>query len=135
MASAFFRGEAGLAAFSNGAADDKRVGALAAKVRYVVDPANPYPRQFTGHLRATLRDGSVIELRQPHFRGGAHEPLARSEIEAKFFANAAYGGWSKRARARRARCCVTHSMVACDLAHFARDCSASKRQPYRHRFL
>ena len=33
---------------------DPAVRALAAKVRYVIDPANPYPRQFTGHLRVTL---------------------------------------------------------------------------------
>jgi 2-methylcitrate dehydratase PrpD len=102
MASAFFQGEAGLATFSDGAVDDERVRALAAKIRYVVDPANPYPREFTGHLRARLRNESVVELRQPYLRGGAHEPLTRAEIEAKFFANAAYGGWS-RARAFEAR--------------------------------
>ena len=32
--------------------------ALAAKVSYVVDPANPYPREFTGHIRAKLSDGT-----------------------------------------------------------------------------
>ena len=32
------------------------ITALAAKVRYVVDPTNPYPKQFTGHLRDLLRD-------------------------------------------------------------------------------
>jgi hypothetical protein len=67
---------------------------LAAKIRYVVDPADEYPRNFSGHLRATLRDGSQREFRQPHLRGGAHAPLAASELELKFVENARYGGWS-----------------------------------------
>ena len=29
---------------------------------YVVDPNNPYPNNFTGHIRATLKDGSVVAL-------------------------------------------------------------------------
>jgi hypothetical protein len=62
-------------------------------VRYRIDPANPYPRNFTGHIRATLRDGRVIEERQPHMRGGAHEPLTRQDIEDKFVLNARHGGW------------------------------------------
>ena len=37
----------------------------------------------------------MIEERQPHLRGGAQEPLSRAEIEAKFFANAAHGGWPR----------------------------------------
>ena len=68
--------------------------ALAAKVSYVVDPDNPYPNNYTGHIRATMRDGSVIEERQPHLRGGAHEPLSRGDIEDKFRLNCRHGGWS-----------------------------------------
>jgi hypothetical protein len=67
--------------------------ALANKVRYRIDPANPYPRNFTGHIRATLRDGRVIEERQPHMRGGSHEPLTRRDIEEKFVLNVKHGGW------------------------------------------
>ena len=63
-------------------------------MRYRIDPKNPYPRNFTGHIRATLRDGSVIEERQPHMRGGAQEPLTRAGIEEKFLLNAKHGGWS-----------------------------------------
>ena len=72
---------------------DERILALAAKVRYVVDPNNPYPSAYTGHVRMTLKDGRVFEERQPHIRGGVHEPLSRAEIERKFRGNAAYGGW------------------------------------------
>jgi 2-methylcitrate dehydratase PrpD len=102
IALGFVRGDAGLGAFTDEAVRDPLVRALAAKIRYEVDPHNPYPRAFTGHLRATLADGSVVEERQPHFRGGAQEPLGAGEIEAKYAANAAYGGWpdERSARAR-----------------------------------
>ena len=76
--------------------------ALAGKVRYRIDPHNPYPNEFTGHIRATLGDGSVIEERQPHIRGGAQEPLTRADIEDKFVLNARHGGWDE-ARTQRAR--------------------------------
>ena len=94
MALGFMRGDVGLGAFTEEAAHDSQVRALAAKIVYRIDPENPYPRAFTGHLRATLTDGTSIEERQPHFRGGAQEPLSAAEIEAKFVANAAFGGWS-----------------------------------------
>ena len=62
-------------------------------MRYAVDPGNPYPKAYTGHVRMTLKDGRVFEERQPHIRGGVHEPLSRADIERKFLGNAAYGGW------------------------------------------
>ena len=94
IAVAFVTGGAGLSAFTEATVRDPRILALASKVRYVVDPNNPYPRAFTGHIRATLNDGTVVEERQPHIRGGAQEPLTRSDIEAKFRGNCEYGGWS-----------------------------------------
>jgi 2-methylcitrate dehydratase PrpD len=97
-------GTLGLGAFTDAAVADARVRELAAKVSYVVDPANPYPNAFTGHIRATLRDGRVVEERQPHLRGGASEPLTRTELEAKFAANARLGGWS----GEQARAAVAH---------------------------
>ena len=45
------------------------------------------PEAFTGHVRMTLKDGRVFEERQPHIRGGAHEPLSREDIERKFRGN------------------------------------------------
>ena len=80
---------------------DPAVRALAGKVRYVVDPDNPYPRQFTGHLRVTLKSGEVREASQGHFRGGREEPMSAEALESKFIANCAYGGWSTD-RARNA---------------------------------
>jgi 2-methylcitrate dehydratase PrpD len=94
IAAGFVRGNVGLGDFSDEAVRDPAVVALASKVRYQIDPANPYPRNYTGHIRATLADGRVVEERQPHMRGGAHEPLTRQDIEDKFTLNARHGGWS-----------------------------------------
>src|SRR5438034_6134622 len=93
IAAAFVRGNVGLDAFTDDAVKDARVLALASKVRYQIDPHNPYPNNFTGHIRAVLADGRVVEERQPHMRGGAHEPLTRGDIEEKFVLNAHHGGW------------------------------------------
>jgi len=87
------RGNVGLSDFSDSAVKDPAVRAVAAKVRYRIDPDNPYPVNYTGHIRATLRDGKVVEERQPHMRGGAHEPLTRKDVEEKFMLNARNGGW------------------------------------------
>src|SRR5450432_2737370 len=87
IAAGFVRGNVGLGDFTDAAVKDPAVLAVAAKVRYVVDPDNPYPKNFTGHIRAVMQDGSVIEERQPYMRGGAHEPLTRLDIEDKFVLN------------------------------------------------
>ncbi len=95
VAVAFVTGGAGLSAFTEETVRDPRILALASKVRYVVDPNNPYPKAYTGHVRMTLKDGTVVEERQPHIRGGAHEPLSKDEIEDKFRRNVEFGGWTK----------------------------------------
>jgi 2-methylcitrate dehydratase PrpD len=95
MAVAFIEGEAGLAQFTEEKIRDAAVLALAARISHEIDPANEYPRNYTGHLRATLRDGRVIELCQPHLRGGSRAPLSREELTRKFLSNAAFGGWSR----------------------------------------
>jgi 2-methylcitrate dehydratase PrpD len=94
IAAGFLLADAGLSAFADRNVSDPRLIALARKVRYVIDADNPYPRQYTGHIRATLTDGRVVEERQSYLRGGAAEPLARSEIEAKFRANCRHGRWT-----------------------------------------
>ena len=93
IATGLTRGNVGLGDFTDEAVKDARVLALAARVRYRVDPQNPYPDEFTGHLRATLGDGSMVEERQPHFRGGAKEPLTRADIFDKFALNCRHGGF------------------------------------------
>jgi 2-methylcitrate dehydratase PrpD len=101
IAAGFLRGNVGLSDFTDAAVKEPAVAALMSRIRYRIDPNNPYPRNFTGHIRATLRDDRVIEERQPHMRGGAHEPLSRKDIEGKFMLNARHGGYDA-ARAQAA---------------------------------
>jgi len=95
LATGFVHGGVGLGAFTENAIHDARVLALAAKVKFVIDPDNPYPNNYTGHIRVTMKDGSVIEERQPYLRGGAQEPLTRQDVTDKFVLNARHGGWTK----------------------------------------
>ena len=95
LATGFVRGGVGLGAFTEGAIRDSSVLALAAKVKYVIDPQNPYPNNYTGHVRVTLKDGSVIEERQPYLRGGAQEPLTPQDVTDKFALNTQHGGWTR----------------------------------------
>jgi 2-methylcitrate dehydratase PrpD len=92
MAVAFFDGVAGLGQFVDERVHDPAVRALAEKISYEIDPADEYPRNFSGHLKAMLADGSVREIRQPHMRGGAREPLTDRELEEKMEANLRFGG-------------------------------------------
>ena len=59
IAAAFLHGNLGLDAFTDAAVADPAVRALAAKVRYRIDPANPYPNAYTGHIRAHAADGRI----------------------------------------------------------------------------
>src|SRR6478752_4664747 len=49
IAAGFVLGHAGLDAFTEERVQDERLRSLAAKVRYQIDPKNPYPDEFTGH--------------------------------------------------------------------------------------
>jgi 2-methylcitrate dehydratase PrpD len=86
-------GHVGLDAFTEATVRDPQVTWLASKVGYQVDPANPYPDEYTGHVRIRMKDRRVLEERQPHLRGGQREPLTRPDIEEKFRANCEYGQW------------------------------------------
>jgi len=92
IAVGMLRDDAGLGEYQESVVQDPQVRALAAKIRYRVDPDNPYPRRFTGHLRVTLRNGDVREVRQDHFRGGVDEPLSVADVVKKFRANCLHGG-------------------------------------------
>lgn len=94
VAVGFLFGGAGLAQFTEQTIHDPEVLALTAKVRYEVDPDNPYPHAYTGHLRVRLRSGEVIEESQTHLRGGVEQPMSRDELMDKCAANLAFGGGS-----------------------------------------
>jgi 2-methylcitrate dehydratase PrpD len=93
MSVGFFDRAAGLEQFTDEKAVDRRILDLARRITYVIDPANEYPVNYSGHLKVTLRDGRILELRQPHMRGGRREPLSRDELIRKYHGNALYGGW------------------------------------------
>lgn len=94
VAVGLLRGDAGLIEYEPQVVHDEQVRNLASKVSYVVDPDNPYPNKFTGHVRVTLKNGAVLEASQDHFRGGRDDPMSREDLHQKFFANCTYGGWS-----------------------------------------
>jgi 2-methylcitrate dehydratase PrpD len=113
------RGPVGLGAFTDELARDPQLVALARKVSYRIDPDNPYPDEYTGHVRVKLRDGRQVEERQAHLRGGHHEPLADEELQEKFRANCAVGGWDgARAEAWLAWTRRAFTGAAPDLAPF-----------------
>jgi 2-methylcitrate dehydratase PrpD len=118
MAVGFHDGKAGFSQFTEARIHDQAVLALAAKIRYEIDPANEYPTNFTGHLRATLNNGEVVELHQPHMRGGAREPLSAPELETKFTDNVLHGGWSQAlADTARAWCDAVFASAALGKVH------------------
>ena len=96
MAVAFFDRRAGFAQFTESRVQDRGVLALASKIRYSIDPHDEYPRNFSGHLRATLKNGNQREIHRPYMRGGAHAPLSGNELETKFMENVLYGGWARQ---------------------------------------
>ncbi len=95
IAVGFIDGKAGFEEFTDARVADPSLRKLAGTVSYVIDPKNEYPKNFTGHIRATLKDGSLREIRKAHMRGGAHEPLSQSDIMEKFYDNARFGGWPR----------------------------------------
>jgi 2-methylcitrate dehydratase PrpD len=92
IAVALLKDNAGLSEYTDQQVKDPALLAFASKVSYIVDPANPYPKQFTGHVKVTLKDGKVHEYRQGFFKGGADHPLSEEDLQHKFFSNCAHGG-------------------------------------------
>ncbi|MEH6726784.1 MAG: MmgE/PrpD family protein, partial [Hyphomicrobiales bacterium] len=85
------RHQAALEDFTTASINDPELLAIASKVDFEIDPDNPYPAAFTGHIRIEYADGTIIEEEQDHMRGGAKEPLTRQEINDKFRANLRFG--------------------------------------------
>jgi 2-methylcitrate dehydratase PrpD len=94
IAVAILNDNAGLGEYDEQVVHSPELARLAGKVSYIIDPANPYPKQFTGHLRITLKNGEVHEHRQNFFKGGVDRPLTDDDLRHKFFANCEYGGLS-----------------------------------------
>ncbi len=100
IAAGFLDRRAGLEQFTDEHVRTPALRALASRISYVVNPDDEYPRNYTGHLRVTLRDGSCIEVHKGHLRGGAKEPLSEADIDAKFADNVRFGGGTPDLAAR-----------------------------------
>ncbi|MRG73460.1 MmgE/PrpD family protein [Alphaproteobacteria bacterium HT1-32] len=94
VAAGLVDGAAGLAQFTDERIANADLLHIAGLTRYEIDPKDPYPASYRGHVRATLKDGSTVEAIQPHMRGGATEPLTDDELKTKFTANVQFGGYS-----------------------------------------
>lgn len=95
MAIGFLDGKAGLGQFTEERIADPVAQELAGKIAYVINPDDPYPSNFIGHLEAVLNNGETRVVTQGYMRGGAHAPMSLAEVETKFVDNAVYGGWSR----------------------------------------
>jgi 2-methylcitrate dehydratase PrpD len=95
VAVALCDGDAGLEQFTEARIADPAVLAEAAKVSYEIDPANEYPRNYTGELKVTLKDGTRLQAQQPCLRGGRGAPLDDAELLQKFRSNLRFGGWGE----------------------------------------
>lgn len=89
VASQFMRGHVAISDFSDSAIREPAVLALARRVVYREDSTNEYPRYFPGWMRVRLRDGRVLEHREPINRGHAERPLPEDAVRDKFRHNAA----------------------------------------------
>ncbi|MEQ8355796.1 MAG: MmgE/PrpD family protein [Kiloniellaceae bacterium] len=95
VAVALTDGGAGLEQFTEARIADPSVLAQAAKVTYAIDPDNEYPKNYTGDLLVTLKDGTRLVAGQPCLRGGRGAPLEEAELWQKFRKNVRFGGWSE----------------------------------------
>jgi 2-methylcitrate dehydratase PrpD len=96
IAVAMLRDDAGLGEYDEAVVKSPDLVRLARKISYSIDPQNPYPNRFTGHIRVVLANGQVHEHRQSFFRGGAGHPLTTEALREKFLANCEFGGLSRK---------------------------------------
>ena len=89
VAAALVGDRVGIGTFTEEGIREPGALALAARVRYTVDPSSSYPRTFPGWVKVRLRDGRMLEAREESQRGGPEVPIAPDEVIAKFRDNAA----------------------------------------------
>jgi 2-methylcitrate dehydratase PrpD len=101
LAEALHCGALGKHAYRPKSLANPEILALAARVRYHIDPEFPGPGHFKGVVRVTLKDGRSVTEVEEHTRGSAQNPMTRAELRGKFDENA--GGFlSEAARDRLA---------------------------------
>ncbi len=81
-------GRVGITTYRREALTDRRVLALARRVRYETRSYPTSPRAFPGGARIRLRDGRMVEADHPHQLGSPDNPMSEEAIWAKFRDNA-----------------------------------------------
>jgi 2-methylcitrate dehydratase PrpD len=88
VACMLLRGHVDVDDFTPAAICDPALLALTQRIIYREDPDSDFPRRFPGWLRVRLRDGRIIEQREPINRGSVERPLTPEEVREKFRRNA-----------------------------------------------
>ncbi len=88
VAVALVGGRDGLDLFDEDARTDRRVLALAERVRYEIDSSLPFPHTYGGRLSVLLRDGRERSVEELVNRGHPDRPLDDDDVREKFTANA-----------------------------------------------
>ena len=88
VASALVGGRDAIGLFDEEARTDRRVLALAERVRYEIDDTLPFPKTYGGRLTILWRDGRERTIEEPVNRGHPDRPLADDDVAAKFVSNA-----------------------------------------------
>ena len=84
------KGGAGLEEFNETNIADKNILKIANLIEYEIDPKDEYPKNYTGRLTLETIDGTIIEAKQPCFRGGKKQPLTKKDFDTKFEKNLKY---------------------------------------------
>ena len=88
VASGLMRGRLSLKELEPAAYRDPAIQTLMDKVRYIEDAMSTFPRHYTGEVRVTLADGTVLRQREAVNRGHVDNPLTNDDVHAKFMENA-----------------------------------------------
>lgn len=92
---------------------DPDILAVAAKVKYEIDPQAGFPTYYSGEVIITTMDGKEYRHREFKNRGCFDRPLSNQEITDKFFDNATTA--ISPARAERVREAILHLATQPDL--------------------
>jgi 2-methylcitrate dehydratase PrpD len=88
LAEALYRGVLGKHAYQPESLANPEILALAARVRYQVDPEFPGPGHFKGVVHVTLKDGRCMTEVEEFTRGSSRNPMTIGELGGKFDENA-----------------------------------------------
>ena len=90
MALALHHNKLNLNSFSELYLSDKEIIRTANKIKYKINPNDPYPKEYIAKIFVQLSSGQIKEYSKHCLKGGRHEPLSKPEIIAKFQDNLSY---------------------------------------------